>query len=100
MSSFEKRLNKTRGQVPKRGLWTHADEDLLRSGEWRYATLPHWPVHGSWDSDTCTPCAIAISAERRRMTVEAFMTTVEPRYGGSRDANQWPHREPDPKGAR
>jgi len=86
MSAFLKRAP-DKASAPVRGLWTHRDEELLRDGEFRCAKPPHDPPHAM---ATCTTCAIARSAERRRLTVRKFLQTVDIAYGGSKPIEKDP----------
>jgi len=88
MSAFSKTPTAT-PRAPVRGLWTHLDEQLLRDGEFRYAKPPHDPPHAM---ATCTPCAIARSAERRRMSVKQFLATVPIEFGGTKPLAKEPER--------
>jgi hypothetical protein len=88
MSAFSKTPTAA-PRAPVRGLWTHLDEQLLRDGTFRHAKPPHDPVHAM---ATCTTCAIARSAERRRMSVKRFLQTVEIQFGGTKPIEPEPER--------
>jgi hypothetical protein len=82
--------------APKRGMWTKADEALLRKGVWRYATPPRQPAHVPASTPNgrtiCSACVLPILAERRRLPVNEFMATVPWEFGGDQPTDEFQER--------
>jgi len=74
-----RRVVTVQDRAPVKGLWSHVDEALVRSGIYRFAKTD--------DQDT-----IRRTAERRRMSVRQFLQTVPIEFGGTQPLEPEPER--------